>query len=207
MAEELQGLLDRIQKEGFRKVEDEKAKILLEATEKASGIIAEARREAEELTRKAKADAEVEKQRAEAAIRQSARDILIRLREELLLRLRNVVKDISSQAMTPDLMAEIIRKTVAAYLAGKDGRAEQQIELMLARKDLDSISEKLCASLAGDLKARPEISLGGDFSSGLKIGFKGGDVFLDFSDGAIADLLCAYVGTKLASIIEQGAKQ
>lgn len=203
MAEELQGLLNRIQSEGFKKIEDEKGKILSDAKKQASDIIDEARKEADALAKKAKADAEVEKQRGEAAIRQSARDIIIKFKEEMLLRVRNIVKDSVSQAMTADLMAEIIRNTVSAYLAGKDGREELSLELMLSQKDLESLGEKLRASLVNDLKLNPKIALGGDFAAGVKIGFKGSDVFLDFSDEAVADLICSYAGPKLAAIINQ----
>ncbi len=207
MAEELQGLLDRIQNEGFKKIEEEKRKVLSDAQKQASDIVAEAKKEAEDLMKKAKSDAEVEKQRAEAAIRQSARDIIIKLNEEMLLRVRNIVKDSISQAMTAGLMAEIIRKTVSAYIAEKDNREEPNLEIMLSQKDLDSLGEKLHASLVNDLKIKPKIALGGDFAAGLQIGFKGSDVFLDFSDEAVADLICSYAGPKLAAIINKKQKQ
>jgi hypothetical protein len=35
----------------------------------------------------------------------------------------------------------------------------------------------------------------------LKIGFKGSDVFFDFSDDAISDLICQFIGPKLTAML------
>jgi hypothetical protein len=61
-------------------------------------------------------------------------------------------------------------------------------------------------SLLKELKKTPEISLGHDFTSGLKIGFKGDDLFFDFSDDAVAEIICAYTGPRLAAVINGGKK-
>ena len=46
------------------------------------------------------------------------------------------------------------------------------------------------------------IRISSGVSAGLQIGFKGTDVFLDFSDEALADVICAYVGPKLAAALK-----
>ena len=43
---------------------------------------------------------------------------------------------------------------------------------------------------------------GRGFSAGLKIGFQGGDVFFDFSDDALAEIICEFVGPKLAAVLK-----
>ena len=47
MAEELQGLLDKIQTEGIEKAESEKSKIIAEAKAEAARIVGEAKKQAE----------------------------------------------------------------------------------------------------------------------------------------------------------------
>lgn len=198
MAEELQGLLDRIQKENIEKIETEKKRLLEEAKKEADSIVVAAKAQADEIVKKAKTEAEAEIRRAESTIKQASRDILIALKAELLERLRRIVKDNAGTAMTPALMAELIKKMCAQYAAGKEGG----LEILLPQSDLDAAGKSLIAALVADLKLRPELSLGSDISAGFKIGFKGEDVFFDFSDDAIADLICEYVGPRLAEIIK-----
>ena len=54
MAEELQGLLDRIQSEGIAKAEAEKTKIVEDAKAEAAKIVAAAKEEAASIVKKAK---------------------------------------------------------------------------------------------------------------------------------------------------------
>ena len=56
--------------------------------------------------------------------------------------------------------------------------------------------------LLADLHARPKISVGHDFQAGLQIGFSGEDVFLDFSDDTLSEIICEFVGPKLAAVLK-----
>jgi hypothetical protein len=75
------------------------------------------------------------------------------------------------------------------------------IDVLLSKKDLDEMEKLFKGSLGKNLKEIPDISLGHDFTAGIKIGFKGNDLFFDFSDDALAEMICAYIGPRLAAII------
>lgn len=197
MAEELQGLLEKIHRDGIQKAEDEKNKIIASAQADAANILGKAKQEADELRKKALADGKSEEARAKSAIQQAARDILLSLRTELQSRLEKVVRGSVGEVMTPDFMSKIILDMLKSRTSSPDAG----IEVVVARKDLDSMEKLLKGSLVKDLKKTPEISVSGDFSSGIKVGFKGEDVFLDLSDNALSEIICQYAGPKLAQLI------
>lgn len=198
MAEDLQGLLDRIQNDGLQKAETEREKIIADAKAQAEKIVADANAQAEAIMKKAKETADDDIKRGEITIRQAARDIIIALKGELLERLRRIAKDNVAEAMTPQLMAQLVATMADAYAKeSADG-----LELILSRQELEALEYGLKASLRADLVAKTELSLGNDFSAGLKIGFKDSDVFLDFSDEALADVICEFVGPKLAAVLK-----
>ncbi len=206
MAEELQSLLEKINEEGVRKAEEARNKIISEAKAEAEKIVSDAGAKAETIIRTANESAETVKSRGEAAVRQAVRDITIALQQELLNRLRTVVKMSAGEAMTPDLMGKIILEMAKNYSA-KGAGSEASMEIVLSQKDRDSMEAMLKTSLADSLRKTPVITLGQNFTSGLKISFKDNDVFFDFSDEAISEIICAYVGPRLASIINSENKK
>jgi len=206
MPEELQSLLEKINEEGVKKGEETKNRIISDAGIEAGKIISDARAKADDIVKRAQTDADTVKSRGEAAVRQAVRDIVITLQGEILDRFKSVVKESTADAMTPDLMGKIILEMVKNYNA-KNPSGEADIELILAKKDIDAMEKLFKTSLVNSLKKNPSISLGQNFAAGVKISFKGEDVFFDFSDEAISDMICAYVGPRLAAVINPEKKK
>lgn len=201
MPEELQSLLEKIQEDGVKKADSEKERILSDAKTEAEKIVADAESKSKEIIKKAEEKAKNDVERAENSIRQAARDIALALNAELRERLTGVAKECVGETMTPEFMGEVILKMEENYLTKSDG--EPDLEVLLNKKDLDKMEALMKGAMFKDLKKKPDFSLGHDFATGLKIGFKGDDLFFDFSDEVIAGLICAYVGPKLAAIIEK----
>ena len=206
MPEELQSLLEKINEEGVKKAEETRSKIIGDAGIESEKIVRDAKAKADDIVKKAQADANTVEARGDAAVRQAVRDIVISLRGELLNRFKSVVKEATADAMTPDLMGKIILEMVKNYNA-KNPSGEADIKLILAQKDIDAMEKLFKTSLVNSLKKNPEISLGQNFSAGIKISFKGDDVFFDFSDEAISDMICTYVGPRLAAVINPENKK
>ncbi len=199
MSEELQGLLNRIQEEGVKEADTKKDEILSSAKTEAETIINDANAKAAEIIKNAESEAQKSEGRAKAAIQQASRDIVLSLRQDLETRLQKVVSTCIGDAMTPELMGEILLKMVDAY--GKN-TADAGIEVILNQADYDKMTALFNGALANNLKSNPDISIGHDFKAGLKIGFKGDDIFFDFSDDAVADIICNFVGPKLAKTLK-----
>ena len=194
MAEDLQGLLDRIQKDGLDKAQAESSKIIADAKAQAEKIIADAKAESEALLRKASADAAQLLDSAKAELKHDERDILIELNNELKARLERIVRGTVAKAMTPDLMADVIRKMVTSY-------AEKNIsdlDLILPKNECDALTEALKSALKADFESTPDVS----FAAGLKIGFRNSDELDDFSEQALTEVICGFAGPKLTAIIK-----
>ncbi len=201
MSEELQGLLNRIQEEGVKKADDEKAQIIANAQKEADSIIEKAKSEAEKIIKNAELDANKSEERAKSAIQQSSRDIVLSLRKSLENRLSKVVANSLGDAMTPELMGKILLIMVDNYCKNNPN-TDPDIEVLLTENDMDTMQALFNGALLKDLKTNPEISLGHDFAAGIKVGFKGDDIFFDFSDDAIADIICKFIGPKLSEMLK-----
>jgi len=200
MAEELQELLERIRREGVEQATRERERILQEAHREAERLVHEAERHAAELRQRAETDAKLTEQRAQAAIRQAARDIILALREELLRRLTGVVRSCVGEALSPEAMGQLIVAMQRAYLERKsDG--ESALEVLVGPRDLERLETHCRTALLQDLKVRPQLILAPEIGAGLKLGTGSGDLFLDVTDETVAELICAYVGPRLAALL------
>ena len=198
MSEELQGLLNKIQAEGLEKAETERARLVAEAKAEADKIIAEAKAEADRIRRDAEADAEASRKKADAAVKQAARDVVISLKDDLQEKLRAVVREASAQAMTSEAMAGLIAKIANQFAAN----AASGAEIILPAREREEAAQKLIGCLPEVLKKNASVQLGRGFASGFKLGFNDSEVFLDFSDEALAEVICEFVGPKLAAVIK-----
>ena len=116
MAEDVQGLLEKIHNEGIAKAQQEKDVILGAAKKEAARIVAEAQAMAENLKHQAELEAEAGQEKAHAAIRQAARDTVIALKADLLAKLNTAVHACIGEAMSPETMKQIILKMADAYI-------------------------------------------------------------------------------------------
>ena len=198
MTEDLQGLLNRIQEDGLQKSEAERARILADAEAKAAKIIADAEAKAAETEKKAASEAAALKEKAEESIRQASRDIIIALRSEMQQRLQSVVKTSVGQAMDQNLMVALIYEMAKKYAENPTDK----LEVLLPAAAREQLESGLINALGQDLAARTKILGEPELESGLQIGFRDGSVFLDFSDEDLSDLICSYIGPKLAAILK-----
>jgi V/A-type H+-transporting ATPase subunit E len=197
MSEELQGLLNRIQEEGIAKADKERSTILAAAKAEAAKITTEARRAAEDIIRQAREDADNTVERGKIALGQAARDILIQLRNEMTARMTKVVKNNMGEVMTPEFMTGIISEMTAQYLRSAPG-ADLKLEVMVAPGDLARMQALLANSVGASFKGQPKVLESRDIESGLQVSVKDGDVFFDFSDEALTEVICGYAGPRFA---------
>ena len=200
MAEDVQGLLDKIHNDGIAKAQQEKEAIIADAKKEAAQIVAEAKAQAEVLKKAARTEAQTGQDKANAAIRQAARDAVIALKADLLAKLNAVVHSCIGDAMTPEVMKQIILTMAQSY--AKDANAGESLEVLISKQEQEQTQAFLKEQLLKELKASPVIELTTDFNSGLQISFRDSDVYFDFSDDALAEVICRFVGPKLTAVIK-----
>lgn len=202
MAEELQGLLNRLHEKGVLEAEAEKENIVAEAKKSSEKILKDAHAEGENIIKKAREEAAKHEARAKSAIQQASRDIVLSLKDALQTRLEKVIKESISEAMTTQLMEKLLLEMAASYTRNNPDK-EPGIKVLLNEKDVADMEKAFKASLKKDLKTQPEIIVSNDFGSGFKVGFKNEDVYFDFSDDSIADIFTAYLGPKFSSLFKE----
>ena len=117
MAEDLQALMQRIQKDAVDKAENEAAAIIARAKEKAAEIVKAAEAEAAAKLEKADKDAEAFTERSERTLEQSARDLLLSVGknlEKMILDLLNLQVEKSLDESTVKDMLKTLAKNYSS---------------------------------------------------------------------------------------------
>ena len=186
--EDLQGLLEKINREGVEKADAEAKKIIEAAQAKADALVRDARAKAEQ----AKADAEkasaLSAERAAETIRQSARDITIGIRGSVTALLESLLAKDVEKALGDE-------QTAAAIVAD-------------AIKDLTGPGEircgaKLAAALKSQVSGLKSFTLATDpaLGAGFTVRLDGGRVEHDFTAETISTELARRLRPDLAKLV------
>lgn len=206
MAEELQSLLEKIQREGIEKAAAERDEIVNKANAEAAAILAAARAEAEKMRADAANDAEALKKRAESAIRQAARDILLELKSELQRRVAAVTRNRMDAALSSEFIAGLVREIATAALSSADKAASGKLEVMVGPAKCEEVAKLITASVGADLVEKMTIFPNAAAGRGLKVSVEGNEVFFDFSDAALTEMICEYAGSRISAVINAQEK-
>ncbi|HUT26036.1 MAG TPA: hypothetical protein VM492_17000 [Sumerlaeia bacterium] len=201
MAEELQHLLDAIQKEGVEKAEADARQIVSAAKKQAGDIIDRARTEAKEIGEAAERNAADFTERGNRALEQAARDVLISLGRAMESVLRECVLESVGEALTPDTLREILLKMTEDYLdRGGTGRFA---DMHLSEDDEKALAVFFTDRLHEKVKVGLEIHPSNAISKGFKITFGGQKFHHDFTREAIAEELCRFLQPRLREIVRR----
>jgi vacuolar-type H+-ATPase subunit E/Vma4 len=193
----LDSLIEKIRKEGIEEAENRAEQIVKEANQKAAGIIEDAGKEALKVINEGQSKVDQFRATAEADLKQSVRNAELLLKERFNRLFDAVFKREVGEKLTPDLMKEMILKIVETW--AKDSEKE----VILGDADKKQLEALLFNGIKTDLKKGITLKVGADITSGFRIGLKGTDVYYDFSDGAISDLLKSLVNPNLKSILDK----
>ena len=186
--EDLQGLLEKINRDGVEKADAEAKKIIADAQAKADAIVKEALAAAD----KAKADSEkssaAHAERATETIRQSARDVVIGVKDTVTALLENLLAKDVDRALADET-------TAVQVVAG-------------AIKDLTGPGEIRCgAKLAAALKAQAAsanaftLVTDDTLGAGFTVKLDGGRVEHDFTAETISTELAKRLRPDLAKLL------
>lgn len=198
MAMELKHLIEKLKKEGVEEADRQKNDIIEAAQEEAERIVKEAAEEAERLKKEAAEEAERIEKNAREAMRQSARDLLLSLRERVTALFEGVIKQKTSEALDTEKLGEIIRTVAEGYVSSGGG----EVEVLLNEKDQDRLSEGMLEELKKKLSAGVEIKVDRKIKHGFKIGGKGEHSFYDFSEEAISEAFYNFLNPRIREMIK-----
>jgi len=205
MAMELKNLIDKIKKDGVEQAESDAAKIITGAKAKAQGIIDEAQKKAQEIIAQAKEEVSSFKASSEKALKQAARDALLALRGRVTEFFARVIKTHVQDELSTTVLKDIIMQAVEHSI--KEGIMD--IEIVVSDADKKALEEKLFAALRKEAKEKVLLKASKAIEKGFRIGERGKDSYLDFTDQAIAEGFKRYLNPKLVDAldIDLGLKQ
>ena len=198
MAEDLQYLMERIQKDAVDKAENEAAAIIAKAKEKAADIVKAAETEASARLEKADKDAEAFTQRSERTLEQSARDLLLSVGknlEKMIMDLLNLEVEKSLDESTVKSMLLTVAKSYTS-----------DIEVDFSDADARKLSSFVMGEFAKQLSAGVKVESDKGVKFGFRINLDGGKVTHEFTEAAMADALSALLRPQLARVVNAAAQ-
>ncbi|MDR2849564.1 MAG: hypothetical protein LBW77_03360 [Verrucomicrobiota bacterium] len=193
MTQDLQQLLEKIQRDGVDKGQAEADKLLAETRAQAKAILDSARAEAAKAKADAKQEAEAFERRAEETIRQAARDTLLNVEKAVTaLFARLLLDDVKAALNAPALVSGLAAEAVRAYLGGQGG-----VEIVAAAGLADALRAKLTAQAAAGVTVTTDDATG----AGFRVRLANGRIEHDFTGPALAETLAKSLRPRLATLM------
>ena len=191
MAEELQQLLEKIQRDGVDKANAEAAAIVAKAKAEADAIVKKAQEDAAAAEAKGKADAEAYAARAKETISQAARDTVLKVKQDVM----ELLKKLLLQNVTAALATEAVPLAAAAVKELVTGSATA--EIAAAPKLVDALRAQLAQQAQSGVKVVADETTG----TGFTVRLDNGRVEHDFTDAAISEALAQRLRADLAALL------
>ncbi|MGR8935792.1 MAG: hypothetical protein ACU837_15635 [Gammaproteobacteria bacterium] len=205
----VQGLIDRIREQGVQSANREAARILADAEAKASRLLAEAQKDIEKMRAEASADIDAERAAAIEALRLSARDTVLQLKNTIAASFETFVQRLVTSATQDKELINNLVLVLAGHSADefiKDKNIQILLsEVMLTGKSnekLHALSKQTILSLSSDmLREGVELIASADVDGGAKVRLVGEQLEIDLSDKAISKMLAARLLPRFQAIL------
>lgn len=198
MAEELQGLLERIRKDGVQKAEAEAEEIVAAARDKAAGLVKEADEQARNIVAKAEKEAAQFLERSKKTLEQAARDVVLSVGDAVVATMKDIAMQEVSDAMKPDTLKKVLVSVIDAYC--KDQKNER-IDVLLSADDQKAVADFLMSKFKTQMKKGLQIRADSAVTAGFKVSLVDKNIQHDFSVEAVTEALSQLVRPKLAEIL------
>jgi len=196
MAEELQSLLEKIQRDGVEKANAEAAKIIADAKAEAQRLVKTAQESADAARAAAEADAQASAARAAETIRQAARDVVLGVEGAVTKLFENVLaKNVDAALADPAVLSGLAAEAVQAL--ARDVPAEVAASARFAGA--------LRAALAADARQGLTVVTDEALGTGFAVRLDGGRVAHDFTAPVISAALAQRLRPELAKIVKGDA--
>lgn len=193
----VQALIDRIRDQGVQSANQEAVRILAEAEAKASQLLTDAQKQVEQLRAKATADIEAEQAAAQEALKLSARDTVMRLKNLVSTAFETFVhRLVTTATQDRELMKNLV--LVLAGHSADEFIKDKKIQILLSDAlltgqpdpKLRELSKQTILSLSSDmLREGVELIPSSNVEGGAKVRLVGEQLEIDLTDKAITKLL------------------
>lgn len=199
MPEDLQALIDRLQREAVDEGQRRARTIVEEAEARADALIREAEAKAARLLERAEHDAEAYTERSTYALEQAGRDLVIAVSQAVERLLAGLVHESLEEELRPGLLAEMLAKMAEAY-ARRGGR-ERRMTVLLGEDDLDEVVRLYAQRYRERLGTGIELKLDNSVIKGFRVVLADEHIEHDFTIESIAAALTHHLRPHLAKIL------
>lgn len=193
----IDNIIEKIRKEGVEDAQREADDLLKNSRKEAEKIISNARKEADKIIKESGTEVEKFQNTSELALKQAFRDCILEVRKSILDLFDNVFKQEISSALKPDFIKELILIIVKQWEKGNIK------EVRLNEEDKKQVEKLLISSIKKDVEKTIEIKPDKEISHGFSIGLKKEDVYYDFTDDSIVEMLMKYLNPRLREILDK----
>jgi V/A-type H+-transporting ATPase subunit E len=201
MAEDLQSLLDRINRDGVEKANSEAKAILAEAKAQADALVRDGQSKADALLLKARQEEKAMVERGQKALDQAARDLLLSLGDAIQSALQAVVLRDLGQALSPDTLRQMLVPIVEAY--ARQGKGT--IEVLVSPSQQQALADFFLKRFAEEMRKGLQVKADQTVLSGFRVSWVGDKIQHDFTQEALADALGQLLRPQLAELVRKAA--
>ena len=195
MTQDLQQLLEKIQRDGVDKAQAEADALLSDARAQAASLLDAAQAEAVKIKAEARQEAEAFEHRAEETMRQAARDTVMKVEKAVTHLLQRLLLENVNAGFdaNPELVADLAAEAVRAHLGAKGG-----VEVAAAAKLADVLRATLAAEAAKGITVVTDETAG----TGFRLRLANGRVEHAFTGPAVAETLAKQLRPRLAALMK-----
>lgn len=197
MEVKLEGLIEKIKKEGIAAAQLRAEEIEQTARAQAQKIIEEAQQEAARFVADAQHQADKIKANATAALTQAARDLSLTVKEELVNIFDRILKAGVDEALDAEFLKTLLLKVVDNWSPAKD----VVLEVYVSEADKRKLTDSVFAEFKKKAKNNIEIKANRSIDQGFRIGVKGQALYYDFTDESILAVLKKFLNPALAAVL------
>jgi len=201
MGEDIQALLDKIQREGIDAAQVKASEIEARAQEQAKKIIDQAHEQARAIVSQAQAESVKARESLNAALVHAGRDLLLSLHGRIEKMLAAAAAAGVAGALKPEQTARLIADLIASTASGTEG-----VIVSLSGREFEQTRNALLGMLAESVKKGIVLKADTDIKAGFCISFDKGKSQFDFSDVSLAEYLSRLVKPELARILQEAAE-
>jgi V/A-type H+-transporting ATPase subunit E len=202
MAEDIKGLIEKIQQEGIKAAEDKAREIESAAKKEAEAIIKKAQADVNKLLAEAKEKIATEEKSSRTLLSQAGRDLLLSLRKEINALLDKIIQARVREALSAEEISKIIFSLIKDY----KGQDKEEIIVSLKKEDLEKLEKHFLGELKEHSKKGITLKPSEDILGGFTISFDAGKSQFDFTDQALAGYISLYLKPKLGTILQEDKK-
>ena len=198
MAEDLQALMERIQKDAVEKAELAAADIISKAKDKAAEIVKAAEDEANAKLEQADKDALAFTERSGRTLEQAARDLLLSVGKNLEKMILDLLSLQIEKSLDETTVKEMLLTIAKSYTS--------DIEVDFSEADAKKLSSFVMGEFAKQLKAGVKVESDKGVKFGFRVKLDGGKVSHEFTEQAMAESLSALLRPQLSKIVNKAAQ-